>query len=118
MLDGTCRIHQQLKHNKMKKILVYFKLPGVSTPKYQQIWDDLRATGNDTPKGLVHHTGAMEGNNLIVVDVWESQEAFDQFGATLGPLMMKHNMPDEKPSIFPVLYDYVTEKVPFPKAEV
>jgi hypothetical protein len=48
------------------------------------------ATGKgDWPEGIVSHTAAREGDNLVVFEVWESkahQEAFmnDRLGPALG----------------------------------
>ena len=93
----------------MKKIFVYFELPGVTGQQYENVWNDIKATGFDEPKGLLHHTGVQKGTSLVVVDVWESPETFQKFGEVLMPLLAKNNFPDVQPLILPVLYDLVPQ---------
>jgi hypothetical protein len=46
---------------------------------------------------------AMESDGLIqVFDVWESQEAFDAFGATLVPIMSGLGVDPGQPMVAPV----------------
>jgi hypothetical protein len=40
-------------------------------------------SGNVAPKGMLFHWVARRGEGLRVVDVWESQAAFDEFAAGL-----------------------------------
>ena len=88
----------------MEKVLVQFRVPGVSTKQFDQAWDDLRAAGQTNPKGLLHHMAAHQDNNLVVIDVWESQEEFAKFGETLGPIMAKNGI-EGQPTITPVHYE-------------
>ncbi|GGQ64724.1 hypothetical protein Saso_49610 [Streptomyces asoensis] len=39
----------------------------------------------------------------LVVDVWESEEAFRQFGATLGPILRELGVEGVRPRTYPVL---------------
>jgi len=89
----------------MKKVVVQFNFPNVSLKQYDAVWDGLRAAGHTHPKGLISHVGAAtpEGG-LLVVDVWESQEAFDEFGKTLMPLIAKQDIPMIQPRILPAHY--------------
>ena len=89
----------------MKKVLVQFNVPGVTTKQYDQAWNDLRSAGQSNPKGLRHHVGAQNGDNLVVVDVWESQEAFAAFAETLVPILAKNGFPEVQPTILPVHYE-------------
>jgi hypothetical protein len=43
-----------------------------------------------------------EGDNLQVFDVWDSQEAFDEFGATLMPILEAHGVDPGTPMVAPV----------------
>ena len=70
------------------------RLPGVGSGKYDAIMQELGLPlGNtgDWPDGIISHAaGSMPDGTWIVVDVWESQEAFDQFLASrLGPAFEK-----------------------------
>ena len=90
----------------MKKVIVQFNFPNLSVGKYDKIWEEIRGLGYSNPKGLLHHVGGIQGNDLIVCDVWESLEAFNKFGEVLMPLMGKLGFPNVKPIITPVHYEY------------
>jgi hypothetical protein len=45
---------------------------------------DVRA---GAPAGRSHHIALQADGNIQVFDVWESQEAFEAFGATLIPIL-------------------------------
>lgn len=94
----------------MKNVLVLFDFPKLTVEQYKKTWDDLRAAGHAEPEGLIHHTGAQNGNGLSVADVWESEEAFAKFGAVLMPVLKKNGFPDVKPRILPVAYAYESKK--------
>jgi len=90
----------------MKKQFVQFNFPGMTERQYDQVWNELRRAGHATPAGLIHHVSAFQGNNCLVFDVWESQEAFEKFGKTLMPILYKLGIDDPKPMITPVLNEF------------
>lgn len=90
----------------MKKVMVQFSIPGMSVKQYNQCWDEMRKTGYSNPKGLLHHVGAQQGNNMVAVDVWESEEAFNEFGKVLMPIFVKMGVTPVQPEITPVAYEY------------
>lgn len=90
----------------MKKVIVQFSFPGLSTQIYDKSWEEIRKLGHSNPKGLLHHVSGVQGNNLVVYDVWESQEAFNKFGEILMPVLNKVGFPNIKPIITPVHYEY------------
>jgi hypothetical protein len=94
----------------MKKVVVLFNFPNVSLKQYDAVWDDLRAAGHSNPKGLISHVGAATPDNgIMVVDVWESKEAFDEFGKTLMPIIAKQGVPMVQPQILPAHYVLVKQ---------
>ena len=95
----------------MKKIMVQFNFPGMTLKQYDQSWEECKAAGYEHPKGLLHHVGGMQGNNLVVTDVWESQEAFDKFGNVLMPILKKAGFANVKPVIIPVHYEYAGKEL-------
>lgn len=52
-------------------------------------------------KGLLVHVAGETESGFRVVDVWESEEAFQRFGETLGPIMAKLGL-EERPEVYPV----------------
>jgi len=66
------------------------RIPGVGSDKYDAIMEELGlplGNGGDWPEGIISHAaGSAPDGTWTVVDVWESQEAFDRFLASrLGP---------------------------------
>ncbi len=65
----------------------YFVHKGFTPEKYQQAISQLEAAGAGAPEGRLYHFALESGGEIQVFDVWESQEAFDAFGATLVPIL-------------------------------
>lgn len=66
---------------------IYVTPAGFTPEKYDTTLAQLEAAGAGAPAGRLYHC-ALESEGLVqVFDVWESQEAFDAFGATLIPIM-------------------------------
>jgi hypothetical protein len=45
----------------------------------------------------LHHACVSSGSGFLVIDIWESEDAFANFGEVLGPILDKvdlHPMPD------------------------
>ena len=90
----------------MKKILVQFTIPGMTTQQYEQCWEEMRNSGHANPTGLLHHVSAQQGNNMIAVDVWESEETFNNFSQVLMPIFVKAGVTPVQPVVTPVLFEY------------
>ncbi len=73
------------------------RFPGVGSDKYDAIMEELglpfgdAGDADDWPEGIISHAaGVAPDGALTVVDVWESQAAFDRFlTSTLGPTFEK-----------------------------
>jgi len=89
----------------MKKVLVQFSSPGMTAKQFDQVWDELRKAGQEHPVGLIHHVAGQQGNNWVVVDLWESEELFNKFGETLMPILNKVGVTAAPPVITPVYYE-------------
>lgn len=68
-------------------IVVVLDMPGMTQAQYEQSAE--KVAGRPGPvkspadwpvTGLISHTAAPTSNGWLVVDVWESEEAFQQFG--------------------------------------
>jgi hypothetical protein len=71
-------------------ILVSITLPvGVTLEMTDELVAEMNVVA-DPPAGLIVHAGYGEGERARAVDVWESKDAFDQFGQSrLGPAIAK-----------------------------
>lgn len=97
----------------MKQVVVHFEFPNTSQQQYNATWDELRKTGQSNPKGLLFHVAApMTDGALFVTDVWESEQAFNDFGNTLMPILEKLDIPRVRPNIMPAynVYEAMHEK--------
>jgi hypothetical protein len=104
-------IHNKLKPVYMKRMLVTFDFPGMTSQKYDQVWEDLRNAGLTRPKGLIHHIGAPTPTGWIIVDVWESVDRFKDYNEILLPILSKYDIPLIAPRIMPVHYYYNAKKI-------
>jgi hypothetical protein len=51
-------------------------------------------------QGVLSHVAGPTDDGWRVVDVWESEDAFERFGALIGPILAEVGMPGE-PQVFP-----------------
>jgi hypothetical protein len=78
---------------------IYFVHEGFTPEKYGSAIKQLEAAGAGSPKGRTYHC-ALESNGAIqVFDVWESQQDFDAFGATLIPILTELGVELKDPMI-------------------
>ncbi|HUH81457.1 MAG TPA: hypothetical protein VLZ06_09035 [Solirubrobacteraceae bacterium] len=64
----------------------YFANKGFTPEKYQQTLSQLEAAGAGAPDGRTYHFALESDGEIQVFDVWESQEQYEAFGATLVPI--------------------------------
>ncbi|WP_405014732.1 hypothetical protein [Kitasatospora sp. NBC_01539] len=81
-------------------IVVLLEFPGVSEAQYRQACADIAGHPEglhrraDWPvRGLLSHTAAPTEQGWLVVDVWASQEAFEEFAELLAPILRKDGFP-------------------------
>ena len=86
----------------MKKLIVQFNIPGMTVQQYDQCWEELVTAGLTNPAGRTHHVAGKEGNNFVVIEIWESEEAFNNFGETLFPILERAGVTFVQPVITPV----------------
>jgi len=70
--------------------------------QYDEVIKHLEHAGAATPPGRRFHVCFGTGSNLRVVDVWESQEAFNAFGQTLMPILHQVGLDPGQPEIVEV----------------
>jgi hypothetical protein len=66
---------------------IYVTTTGFTPEKYAQAISQLEAAGAGAPEGRTHHVALESNGEINVFDIWESQAAFDAFGATLVPIL-------------------------------
>lgn len=72
-------------------IAFLLEFPGVTQEQYDQATDAIERSGIKGEGRIFHVAGPMEGGWRIV-DVWESQEAFDTFFQKTAPISQESGM--------------------------
>jgi hypothetical protein len=65
----------------------YFANSNFPPDQYDEAIRQLGAAGAGSPKGRSYHAAIEKDGEIIVFDIWESQEEFEAFGATLMPIL-------------------------------
>jgi len=66
---------------------IYFANSKFPKDRYAEALSRLEAAGAGAPQGRTYHVALETEGEINVFDVWESQAAFDAFGATLMPIL-------------------------------
>ena len=88
-------------------IVAVFQMPGFTQEVYDETVRQLTGgkerveSPSDWPvEGLLVHAAGEGANGFRVVDVWESEESFRQFGETLIPILHELGL-EGQPDIYP-----------------
>jgi hypothetical protein len=65
----------------------YITGKGFTQDKYDTTTRQIEDAGAGAPAGRMSHVALETDGEIQVFDIWESQEAFDAFGATLMPIL-------------------------------
>lgn len=68
-------------------IAAYFHPKALTLAQFNAVHERLKAAGAANPKGRLHHSCIGPDGDLMVYDVWDSQESFEAFGAILMPII-------------------------------
>lgn len=80
-------------------IVVLFDFPDESIDKYDQALAEAADLRHQAARS--HHICFETDGGWGVVDVWDSEEAFAEFGEVLGPVLQKLGL-DAQPKIHPL----------------
>ena len=80
----------------------YFSHQGFTPDKYDSAIKQLEAAGAGAPKGRTMHVAIEAGGEVQVFDIWDSQEEFEAFGATLIPILTDLGIELGEPMVAPV----------------
>jgi hypothetical protein len=83
-------------------IAVYFHPESLTAAQYDDVFKRLEDAGAGSPAGRIHHSCFGRDGDLMVYEVWESQEAFDAFGQTLMPIAQEGGVDPGQPDAMPV----------------
>ena len=80
----------------------YFNPASMNSTQYNEVIRRLEAAGAGEPPGRLYHACFGPDDKLQVFDIWESQEEFDAFGATLVPILGEFDIELNEPMVAPV----------------
>jgi hypothetical protein len=80
----------------------YFASAKFSPNQYDEAIRQLGQAGAGAPPGRLYHVAVESNGNIQVFDVWESQETFEAFGATLMPILTSLGADPGQPMVSPV----------------
>ena len=86
----------------MGKIVAQFNIPGFTAAKYSQVIKDLDAAGKEKSSGRLNHVAAQQPDGLLIIDVWESEDALNKFSETLIPILLKNGVKPAQPVLLPL----------------
>ena len=79
--------------------------PGVTQEQYEQVGArltdgrGLKSLSDWPVDGILSHTAGPTADGWRVIDVWESEEAFQRFGEVIGPVLQELDYPGQ-PQLF------------------
>ncbi len=66
-------------------IAIIVEIPGGTLEQYDKVNKAMGlADGKETPPGMIVHFTGLAGESLVVIDVWESREAYEGHLAEMG----------------------------------
>ena len=86
-------------------VLMVHDSPGVTQEQYEQVGArltdgrGLNSLGDWPVAGILSHTAGPTASGWRVIDVWESEDAFQRFGEVIGPVLEELDYPGQ-PQLF------------------
>lgn len=80
----------------------YFVHEGFTPEKYEKAISALEAAGAGAPAGRTFHAALETDGSIQVFDIWDSREAFEDFGTTLLPILADLDVTLNEPMVAPV----------------
>ena len=81
---------------------MYFRPSSFTPARYDDTIKRLEAAGAGAPPGRLYHVALEADGQIQVLDIWDSQESFEAFGATLVPIMTELGADPGEPQVSPV----------------
>jgi len=83
-------------------VLMKLEVPGGTTAQYDRT-NEIALDDGAAPDGLISNACGVTDDGLLIVDVWESAEAFGRFvEERLGAALAEAGMPEAEPQLMPV----------------
>jgi putative NADPH-quinone reductase len=83
-------------------LAIYFHPKSLTGEQYDHAIQELQAAGADRPAGRLHHSCFGPDSDLMIYEVWQSQQAFEEYGTVLMPILHKAGIDPGTPDVMPV----------------
>jgi heme-degrading monooxygenase HmoA len=83
-------------------VLAMAEIPGGTHEMYEGVNQLMGITPENPPAGLIHHTALDTDSGMMVIDVWESADAFTNFIESNLDKFQAAGIPPFEPTILPV----------------
>jgi hypothetical protein len=81
---------------------VYFHPKSLTTSQYDMAIKKLDAAGAGRPAGRIHHSCFGPDTDLMVYEIWETQQAFENYGPILMPVLQETGIDPGTPDVMPL----------------
>lgn len=83
-------------------LAIYFHPKSLNGERYDRAIKELETAGADHPVGRLHHSCFGPDGDLMVYEVWESQQAFEAYGTVLMPILHRIGIDPGTPDVMPL----------------
>jgi hypothetical protein len=83
-------------------LAIYFHPKSLTAKQYDHANTELAALAADRPAGRSHHSCFGPDDGLMVYEVWDSQQAFEEYGKVLIPVLTKIGIDPGAPDVMAV----------------
>lgn len=83
-------------------VLIRFAPASLTAEQYDESVRRLEAAGDFPPDGLDYHCCFGTDGNLMVSEIWDSQEQLDAFGEKLMPVLAEVGIEPGEPQVLPI----------------
>jgi hypothetical protein len=83
-------------------VMMTAEVPGATEQQYRELNEALGITPESPPDGLITHMAARTPDGMRIVDVWQSEQAFNTFIEGAMPTMQQAGIPSFQPEMYPV----------------
>jgi hypothetical protein len=86
----------------MEKIVAQFNIDGFTIEQYRELINSLGTSGKEKSSSRLNQLVVQQNGGIIIIDVWESEEALNKFVAILLPVLEKNGVKPPIPVLIPL----------------
>ena len=83
-------------------LAIYFHPKSLTAEQYDRAITELADLAADRPAGRSHHSCFGPDDGLMIYEVWDSQQALEEYGKVLVPVLTRIGIDPGAPDVMPV----------------